>query len=114
MKKIKYAVLAFAILFICFFAGGCFILSVHPLYFEENLVFEPELIGTWGNSEELDPDGETRKFEKVDDKSYRFTLREDDGQIGHFEAHLVKLGDYLFLDIFPEEPETGNEFFNIE
>jgi hypothetical protein len=92
---------------------GCFVLSVHPLYFEENLIFEPDLIGTWGEDEDTKDLSELWIFKKSGDRSYRLIMREEENGEGVFEARLLKLGKHMFLDLFPEEPETGHEFYNM-
>jgi hypothetical protein len=40
-------------------------------------------------------------------------MREEENGEGVFEARLLKLGEHMFLDLFPEEPETGHEFYNM-
>jgi hypothetical protein len=92
---------------------GCFVLSVHPLYFEKNLVFESGLVGTWGEEEHEKDLSELWIFKEAGDKSYQLIIREEEEGEGMFEAHLLKLGEHMFLDLYPEEPETGSEFYNI-
>lgn len=79
---------------------GCIPTSLNPLYTKQDLVFDPALLGVWrgeGNSKE------TWAFEKAGDTEYKFVYTEDDGKIGRFEAHLLKLGNTRFLDFFPDE-----------
>lgn len=90
------------------FAQGCLIVSIHPLYTENDIVFEEALLGVW-NADSTD--GESWRFERAEDNAYRMTITENGKQPGLFEAHLVKLGEYLFLDLYPEEPDGVNEFF---
>ena len=101
----------FAFVFIlaaALFAQGCLVVSMHPLYTEEDVVFDEALIGTWGDA---GGDKEVWTFEPAEGNAYRMTVDEEGKEPGHFEAHLVKLGEYLFLDLYPEEPESVNEFF---
>lgn len=84
--------------------GGCVpVVSLHPLYTKENVVFDKKLLGTWVD----DPNkGEvTWQFKSVDEpkKAYNLVFTDDKGLKGSFVAHLVKLGDDLFLDIFPSK-----------
>jgi hypothetical protein len=105
--------------------AGCYTLSVHPLYTEDDIVFDTRLIGVWGAPDESN---ETWTFEKSGGDAYRLVLRNegieelegekyqlvteiDPVKDGIFEIHLVKLGEYLFFDVYPEEPEIGNEYF---
>jgi hypothetical protein len=77
---------------------GC-VHSLHPLYTDNDLVFEPALVGEW-----TDPDGEeTYQVEKADDKSYRLTCTGKSGDKADFELHLLKVGDQRFLDVYPKD-----------
>ena len=57
---------------------GCFVLSVHPLYFEKDLVFEQDLVGTWGPKEHEKDLEELWIFKKSGDKSYRLIIKVKD------------------------------------
>lgn len=93
MKKIAFYLLAALM-------GGC-IPSLYPLYTEKELVFEEKLLGVW--SEENDKDKWV--FEKSSDpNAYDLTVTMDK-EDGKFAAHLVKLDNMLFLDLFPGEAE---------
>lgn len=87
---------------------GCLVVSMHPLYTENDVVFDESLVGTWGDTTS---DEDSWVFEPAEGKAYRMTVNEEGKEPGHFEAHLVKLGEYLFLDLYPEEPDGINEFF---
>ena len=89
-------------------AQGCLVVSIHPLYTENDVVFDESLIGQWSD---VSSDGDSWVFEQAEGKAYRMTVNEEGKQPGQFEAHLVKLGEYLFLDLYPEEPDGINEFF---
>ncbi len=78
---------------------GC-VPSLHPLYTEADLTFAPELIGTWHDDQAQD----TWQFSKKE-KGYRLTHTGKEGPAGIFQVHLVKVGDHLFLDLYP----TGDE-----
>ncbi len=78
--------------------AGCIVTSINPLYTEKDLVFDPGLVGGWSES----PDAkETWVFEKAGDKEYKLVITDSDGMTGQFQAHLLKLGDTVFLDCFP-------------
>ena len=97
VKKILFYLLA-ALL------GGCVpVMSLHSLYTKENVVFEEKLLGTWvddPNSPET-----TWEFNRIEEpkNAYKLILSDDKGQKGSFVAHLVKLENSLFLDVFPDE-----------
>ncbi len=84
--------------------GGCVpVMSLHSLYTKENVVFEEKLLGTWvddPNSPET-----TWEFNRIEEpkNAYRLVLSDKDGKKGSFVAHLVKLENSLFLDVFPDE-----------
>ncbi len=113
MKFWKTFVISVFILILVLGMTGCFVLSVHPLYFEKDLVFESGLVGTWGGKEHEEDLAELWIFQESGDKSYRLTIKVKDEGDGIFEAHLLKLGEHWFLDLYPEEPETGSEFYNM-
>ena len=49
-------------------------------------------------------------FQRGSDKSYRLVISDDDSW-GTFDAHLLKLGEHYFLDLFPVEWDASiNEF----
>jgi len=101
--------------------GGCVpVMSLHSLYTEENVVFEEKLLGTWVD----DPNSpetiwEFRRIDKTK-KEYKLIISDDENKKGSFVAHLVKLEDSLFLDVFPDEfpcdtedPNKTNWLYNV-
>lgn len=83
--------------------------TLHPLYSPETLTSLPGLEGNWesiGNGN----GPETWRFSQVDSTSYTLEYTENEAP-GEFDARVVKLGDYLFLDIAPLGPETENEVY---
>jgi hypothetical protein len=91
---------------VCFIVG-C-IPSLHPLYTENDLIFEKSLIGTWvdGNPEN------SWTFSQSGEKEYKL-IYTDDGKPGEFVVHLLKIKDKMFMDLYPAEPElkTDNGFY---
>ena len=88
-KELAFFVLAITL-------SGCLIQSLHPLYTDKELIFEEKLIGKWSE------DGDyILEFKKGEGKAYK--MRMFDGKDGRFEAHLVKLKDMMFLDIYPDD-----------
>jgi hypothetical protein len=86
---------------------GC-VPSLHPLYTEEDLVYDPALVGTWAVEESKD----TWTFRKAGDKAYDLIYTER-GVPARFDAHLVRVGEVLFLDTYPGEPDIKNGFYLI-
>lgn len=70
--------------------------SLHPLYTEKDAVFEPALLGEW--VEAKSDSKSTLTFIKSADKEYKL-ISADEKATSSFIAHLVKLGEKLFLDI---------------
>ncbi len=97
VKKILFYLLAVLL-------GGCVpVMSLHSLYTKENVVFEEKLLGTWMD----DPNSPETiwEFNRIEEpeNAYRLVLSDKDGKKGSFVAHLVKLENSLFLDVFPDE-----------
>jgi len=87
--------------------GAC-VPSLHPLYTEKELVFEPALVGGW-TTEDAD---ETWHFAKEGEKAYILVQTDKDGRTGRFKAHLLELGNDRYLDLFPEELDwEANDFY---
>lgn len=113
MKTIKLITLTFIFLTL----GSC-IPSLHPLYFEKDLITNENMVGTWNEDASLN----TWVFYRSDNKkSYtlRFLEKEnnnvDDGTpgvLGIFEINLFKLGDESFLDFFPGENKIMEQGIN--
>ena len=75
--------------------------SLHPLYAEKDLVFEPALLGDWV---EAKPESKSiLTFSKVADKEYKLVFGDRPGKVSAYTAHLVKLRDKLFLDVKPDQ-----------
>jgi hypothetical protein len=113
MKFFRTIIIGVFVLIIILGLTGCFVLSVHPLYFEKDLIFETDLVGTWGEKGHEKDLSELWIFQKSGNKSYRLTIRDKEDGEGEFEAHLLKLGEYLFMDLYPEEPEATSDFYKM-
>lgn len=88
--------------------AGC-LPSLHSVYTEEDLVFEPEIVGFW----KLDKSPQTWDFSKRDEKSYDMVFTDKNGQSGRFVAHLCRVEGALFLDLFPrQEKIDAATFYN--
>ena len=89
------------------------VLSSQPLYADDaDVSFDPALLGTW-----IDAEGDTRfAFEKEGENAYSLIVAEintSDGaeSEGAFEAHLVRLGAFTFLDFYPRTPKEADDFY---
>ncbi len=94
-KKLLCCALAFVL-------GGCVpVMSLHPLFTEEDTVFEKKLLGTWVDDPNS-PDG-SWEFSDINEpkNAYKLILTDEEGKKGSFVARLVKLQDKLFMDVYP-------------
>ena len=72
---------------------GC-ISSVNPLYTENDVLFNPNLLGEWS-------DGEMKlTFTRQGENAYILITSEDEGQAS-YTTHLVQLDNSTYLDIYP-------------
>jgi len=98
---------------------GC-VRSLYPLFTEEDICFNPKLVGTW-----TEKDGKNVWiFQKSGEKNYELSYfqaeygdvlgKMERGDTAKFTAQLGKLGKYYFLDISPGETNTKvkNGFYN--
>jgi hypothetical protein len=88
--------------------GGCIpVMSLHPLYTEETTVFEEKLLGNWIQ----DNNETTWEFSCPDKpaKTYKLILFDDENKKGSFDAHLTKLQNKLYLDVYPGAPPWDEE-----
>jgi hypothetical protein len=85
--------------------SGC-VPSLHPLYTEGDLVLAPDLEGTW-----VETNGEdTWTFQKGSGDDYKL-IHKEKGAPGNFDVHLVQLGQFVFLDIYPQDPDLKSNFY---
>ena len=85
---------------------GC-VPSLQPLYTDEDLTFDPALLGTWRGG---DP-GDTWEFTQENETGYHLVVNEtksrfSEGGKGGFVVHLVMAEGVRFLDLFPAEPDS--------
>ena len=82
--------------------GGCIpVMSLHPLFNEKDVVFDEKLLGGW-----VDDSNSIWEFKRVgeSENAYNLIFTDKEGKKGSFVAHLVKLENRLFLDVYPSEP----------
>src|SRR6266498_48563 len=97
----KYAVIAFALAL-----AGC-TPSLSPLFTDTDTYVDPALAGTW-----LENGGDGKFFCAISgDRGYRITYSEAEGNPAAFTGRLVRLGEHLFFDLYPDEPAGGNGFY---
>lgn len=82
---------------------GCGVPSLQPLYTDATVVLEPAVEGTW-----VDDEGTTYDVRRRSNHSYRVAVRGNDGDEPFsllLDAHLVRVGDRLFVDLALAESE---------
>ena len=109
MKMMKIKKILFYVIPILM--GGCIpIMSINPFYTDSDVVFEQKLVGTW--VDDINEPKSTWQFAHADDpndNSYIMTFFDQEGEKGIFTAHLFKLKDKIFLDIYPFELESESD-----
>src|SRR5262245_54239681 len=70
------------------------VVALHPLYDERSLVLDPVLNGSWTSS-----DHETWTFEPSSGKTFRLIITDKDREKLEFDAALVELAGFRFLDL---------------
>lgn len=92
MKSIRF----FFIVLIAALFAGCPARSIHPLFTDQDALFNPALIGTWGM------DDETYTFEKLKEKNYQLVIRsKKESDSTAYVVWLGKIGSQWFLDSYP-------------
>ncbi|MBK8080214.1 MAG: hypothetical protein IPK25_08000 [Saprospiraceae bacterium] len=86
---------------------GC-IPSLNPLYTDKDLVFTSQLLGTWTGAKSE----ESWTFDKKNEKEYILTHSVKNNQ-ATFSAHVVKIGEFLFLDLYPEDFLSDNYLYQM-
>ena len=81
------------VLVVALVLSGCVVRSLTPIYTTDDLVFVPEIEGTWNT----DQDGETMSFVR-DDDGYIFSYVEGDEQVS-LSAHFARIGKKTYLDL---------------
>jgi hypothetical protein len=86
---------------------GC-IPSLHALYTDQDVIYDPALLGTWYTGE-----GQSNfVFARADDKSYKAVYTDKDGKTGEFTIHLLELKNTKFLDFYPiGDSITQSDFY---
>ncbi len=98
---------AIAICLAAMFLSGC-VPSLHRLYDDQTTVSDAGLPGRW-----VQEKGDSTWTFAADEQGYAVQITEDDGKTGHFEAHLVRQEDLVFMDLYPGklDKETMSDLY---
>lgn len=103
----RYAGLTISLLFAFSLCACVPVFSIHPLYTDKDLYFEPALVGTW-----FDPSGSVQPitFARRGSNSYVVTAVDDSVPPVKYtyDAHVVKLSGRLFIDAQQSDISTAN------
>ena len=103
----RFRFLTFPLILALLLASAC-VPSLHPLYTDADLFLDRRLIGRWVGIEDSKTPA-VWKFERSGDDGYTLTHTAE-RKTARFNAHLVRLRDYVFLDLQPrQEPGILNE-----
>lgn len=106
MKTIPYLIAAATALAL---VTGC-VTSLNPIYNEDDLIFDPALLGVWSEegSEEI------YEVTRYGDLAYTLVFTDEDCKRGTFVMHLAQIEGMKFLDVYPTEPELNtNDFYKL-
>lgn len=82
--------------------------SLHPLYTDQDLIFDSSLLGTWTDADSK----ETWTFSRGGEKEYRLVYTDEDGKTGEFTARLLSAAGERFLNLTPANPLLAqNDYF---
>jgi len=93
--------LAIGLALLCGAGAGC-IPSLHPIYTDADLMFDPGVVGAWRGAEGDTNGVETLEFTAADRTAYRLVYTDKEGLKGTFAVHLVRIGENLFFDVYPD------------
>ena len=126
MKKIIFTT-AFAFLLI--FLSSC-LTTLHPIFTEKDLAYDPKLIGTW-NTENEGKKGKVTinnlatensvelpgNISVIKQKGYFIIYQDENGKVSdQYIAFLARIGKHLYFDYFPADKKGDrklDEFFGV-
>lgn len=126
MKKIVLTT-AFALLLI--FLSSC-LTTLHPIFTEKDLAYDPKLIGTW-NTENEGKKGKViinnlatensvelpGNISAIKQQGYFIIYQDENGKVSdQYIAFLARIGKHLYFDYYPAEKKEDrklDEFFGI-
>ena len=87
-------------------SAGC-IRSLHPLYTDQDVIFNSDLVGCWSQDDSKD----TWEFSKQNENEYQLVYTDKEGKSGTFVVHLLRIDGKMFLDLFPGDSELKHNAF---
>jgi len=89
---------------------GC-VRTLHPLYTQKDLAFDPALLGAW----ELENSDRQERwdFRKAGDKKYILLHTDDSGRKARLTVRLVEVEGHRFLDLRPQKQKKMNNLLRL-
>lgn len=84
---------------------GCLVLSLHPAYDDESIVWDPGLVGGWQNVE----DNASLQVERGEWRSYRIRYSHPI-ESGELTGYLTAIGTERYLDVMPARGQDHGAF----
>ena len=124
MKKVS---IIFGFAFLIIFLSGC-LTTLHPIFTEKDLAYDPKLIGTWniereGNKERVIISNLATEnsvelpgnISDIKEKGYLISYQHEDSRNPErYIAFLARIGKYLYFDYYPaykKEDQKIDEFY---
>jgi hypothetical protein len=86
-------------------APGCLVLSLHPVYDDESLGWDPALVGTWVDAD----DNVSLRIERGEWRSYKIHYVHPI-ETGDVTGYLTAIDDVRYLDVMPARGEDRGAF----
>jgi hypothetical protein len=90
-RKINLAMVVLLVSFL-----GCPVRSLSPIFNENDLVFDPTLLGLWKNTEQ----DEVLIFQRLGENRYYVQRYENEGDSSAYNVQLGRIGGYWFIDSY--------------
>jgi hypothetical protein len=86
-------------------ASGCLVLSVNPVYDDDSIGWDPNLLGKWHNAD----DNVTVEIQRGEWRSYKVHY-EHPIETGDLTAYLTSVGDERYIDVMPARGADRGSF----
>lgn len=86
-------------------SSGCLVLSIHPVYSETTIAWDPNLLGTWVDAD----DRSSLQIERSEWRSYRIHY-EHPIERGDLTGYLTIIGNDRYLDVMPVRGQDPGSF----
>ena len=89
----------------CCVLQGCLVLALHPAYDDESIAWDPDLIGAWGDADDVS----TITITAAEWRSYKVHY-EHPSEKGDLTGYLTIIGDDRYLDLAPVRGQDWGSF----